>query len=299
MLHQLIQGKSGQVFHWGNTVPSGVAGYAPNCIFVDDNATGGEGVYVNTGSRTSCTFGRIGTAGAANTFTATQTFSGVVVLDAGDGAVAADAVLMGVGTTGSPSTSATANAKFIELRASTTAAASSDARGIYVRFAFDGEHASAGGEAIRGLSVVNENIGTAHGAHFGLAFKAEAGGSECAGLGVGLRGTLQIPAIASWAPAGTYAAGMFEIYSDSSASDPAGMTELSVLRLCNSGNATGAADVDTDAHIFSIQGFTAAADTTSALSSVSLAELPTCIGIRVKVGASLYYIPAVAVAGWN
>ena len=93
---------------------------------------------------------------------------------------------------------------------------------------------------------------------------------------------------------------MFELYSDGDASDPAGLTELSVLRLCNSGDATGKADVDTDAYLFSVQGFTAAADTTKVVSSVSLAELPgSTVGLRVKVGSTAYYIPCVAATEWN
>jgi hypothetical protein len=93
---------------------------------------------------------------------------------------------------------------------------------------------------------------------------------------------------------------MFELYSDGTASDPAGLTELSVLRLCNSGNATGAADVDTDANVISIQGFTAATGDTNAISSTSLAELPAgTVGIRVKVGSTVYYIPAVVSTEWN
>ncbi len=153
---------------------------------------------------------------------------------------------------------------------------------------------------MRGSTVVKSNVGTAHGAHFGIEFLATAGASECSGLGVGLRGTFMIPNVASWAPTGTYAAGMFEIFSEGSDSDPAGMTELSVLRLENSGNATGKADVDTDAFLFSIQGFTAAADTTKLLSSKSLAELPAnSIALRIKVGATTYYMLAVLATELN
>lgn len=174
---------------------------------------------------------------------------------------------------------------------------SGDARGIYDKLTLSG---TAGGEALRAYTYVTENLDTAHGAHISLGFCAEAGGSECSGLGVGVRGTLHIPNIASWKPTGTYAAGMFEIYSDGKASDPADMTELSVLRLCNSGDATGKADVDTDACIFSVQGFTAAAGVTNALSSTRLAELPAgSVGLRCKIGSSMYYIPAVISTEWN
>lgn len=211
-----------------------------------------------------------------------------------------NAVLLGGGTSSDPSVSSSANARFLDFNCSTTYAGSSDSRAAYLRIHFDGEDSNAGGEALRAYSIVNENIGTAHGAHVSLAFKAEAGGSECSGSGRAIRATLQIPDVASWAPTGTYSAAQFEIYSDGTASDPAGMTALSVLELSNSGDATGAADVDTDAAILSLQGWTAAADTTKAISSVSLAELPAgTVGIRVRIGSTLYYIPAVAATAWD
>ncbi|MDY6957714.1 MAG: hypothetical protein SVK08_01020 [Halobacteriota archaeon] len=222
--------------------------------------------------------------------------NGAVQLVAADGSDAANAVLMGIGTSADPATTATADKKFIEMRCSTSAA-SGDNRLAYLRYALEG---AGGGECLRAFTVVNENVGTAHGAHLSLGFKAEAGGSECSGLGVAMRSTLHIPDIASWAPTGTYASGMFEIYSDGDESDPAGVTELSVLRLCNSGDATGKADVDTDAFLISVQGFTAAADTTKVLSSVSLAELPTgTVGLRCKVGSTTYYLPLVVATEWN
>ena len=214
----------------------------------------------------------------------------------GGGAASASGVLVGGGTSASPNTTATADAKFVEFRCETTAA-SGDNRLAYLWYDMEG---AGGGECLRAMTSVNENLGTAHGAHIGLSYEAVAGGSETSGLGAAVRGTLHIPDVASWAPTGTICGGMFEIYSDGSASDPAGLTELSVLRLCNSGDATGAADVDTDAFLISVQGFTAAADTTKVLSSVSLAELPAgTVGLRIKIGSSTYRIPCVAEAEWN
>lgn len=206
------------------------------------------------------------------------------------------AKLLGGGTDASPLTSATADLKFLEFRCSSSVA-TGDNRLAYMRYQLTG---GGGGECMRASTVVKSNVGTAHGAHFGIEFLATAGASECSGLGVGLRGTLMIPNVTSWAPTGTYAAGMFEIFSEGASSDPAGMTELSVLRLENSGNATGKADVDTDAFLFSIQGFTAAADTTKLLSSKSLAELPAnSIALRIKVGATTYYMLAVLATELN
>lgn len=211
-------------------------------------------------------------------------------------AVSASGLLMGMGTSAAPVTDATADGKFLEFRCESTAT-SGDNRLAYFRYALEG---GGGGECLRALTRVASNLGTAHGAHLSLSFDATAGGSECSGLGCAVRGTMHIPNVASWAPTGTYAAGMFEIFSDGSDSDPAGMTELSLLRLVNGGDATGKADVDTDAFLFSIQGFTAAGDTTKLLSSVSLAEFPAnSVAVRVKVGATTYYLPMVLATELN
>ena len=204
----------------------------------------------------------------------------------GTPAVAASAVIAGVGTSASPCTIATADAKFMEFRCSTTAT-SGDNRLLYMEYTLAG---TGGGECLRVNTRVHANVATAHGAHFGLEFLNTAGTSECSGLGVACRGTLMIPNIASWAPTGTYAAGMFEIYSEGTNSDPAGMTELSVLRLCNSGHATGAADVDDDAFLLSIQGFTTPGTWTTGLTAATVNAACTT-ALRIKVGATTHWIP--------
>jgi hypothetical protein len=213
-------------------------------------------------------------------------------------APAASGLLIGGGTTANPNTTATADAKFIELRCETTAT-SGDNRLAYLRYALE---AAGGGEALRAFTNVNANVGTAHGAHISLSFEAVAGGSECSGLGAAVRGTTHIPNITAWAPTGTLYAGSLELYSDGPDSDPAGLTELAVLALSNSGDGTGKADVDTDASVISIQGFTAAAGVTNAISSTSPAEFDltsAALGIRVKIGSGIYYVPAIPAADWN
>jgi hypothetical protein len=195
--------------------------------------------------------------------------------------------LLGGGTSALPITTATASLKFIEYRCQSTAT-SGDNRLLYMRYALEG---GGGGEALRALTVVGSNLGTAHGAHLSLAFEATAGGSECSGLGVAIRGTLHIPDIASWAPTGTYSAGMFEIYSDGTASDPAGMTELSYLRIANSGG-TGKTDVDDDAFFMSIQGFTAgAAKTLTTGITAATMNTATTVALKIKIGATTHYLP--------
>lgn len=208
-----------------------------------------------------------------------------------------DGCIMKIGTSSVPKVNDTADAKFIQIYTD-SGATSGDSRLMYIRHYITG--AGGGGEALRVFTTINANAATGHGAHISLGFLATAGASELSGLGAAVRGTLHIPNVASWAPSGTLCAGMFEIYSDGTASDPAGLTELSVLRLCNSGNATGLQDVDTDGFLFSVQGFTAASGVTNVLSSTSLAELPaSSVGLRVKIGTGTYYIPAVIAAQWN
>jgi hypothetical protein len=50
---QIIKTLEGAVYGWGTTVGNSAEGWAPNALFVDTDATGGEGVYVNTGSSTT------------------------------------------------------------------------------------------------------------------------------------------------------------------------------------------------------------------------------------------------------
>jgi len=183
-----------------------------------------------------------------------------------------------------------------------TDATTGDIRNQYIRLAFTGD-GTQGGEALRAFTNVNGNLGTAHGAHISLSYSAEAGGSETSGLGTAIRGTTHIPDIAAWAPTGTVYAGLFELFSDGAASDPAGLTELAVLALSNSGNATGRADVDTDAALIAVNGFTAASGVTNVRSSTSLVldggELPPNVGIRITIDGAAHYLMAVPAASWN
>lgn len=213
----------------------------------------------------------------------------------GDATKVADALVLNIGTTANP-LDFTASGNVLNMRASFSHS-SGDARNIYTRLYLEG---SVGGDCIRAFTTVNNNVDTARGAHISLNFEATAGGSECSGTGTPLTTTLHIPAVASWAPTGTLYGQQIQIYSDGAASDPAGLTNLACLSIENAGNATGMADVDTDACIFSFAGWTAAADTTKVLSSVSLSELPTgTVGLRCKVAGVAYYLPLVVATEWN
>lgn len=195
-----------------------------------------------------------------------------------------DGPVISAGNTTTQVTSDTADTKFM-LACFDSGATSGDIRGLYLRLYRTADGTSQG-EALRAFTTVNANVAGAHGIHASLNFLATAGASETSGLGAAGRFTLHIPDVASWAPTGTYAAVQAEIYSDGTASDPAGMTELSFFRVVNGGNATGAQDVDTDAYLFSVQGFT------SGTGSMFLADVPGTLAasLRIKVGSTPYYI---------
>lgn len=190
------------------------------------------------------------------------------------------ALLMGIGNSTLRATTSTADSKFLSFYVENSAT-SGDNRGMYLRLYHSG--AGGGGEAARIFTTVqNVAAGTAHGAHVSLSFGTS---GTVTGLGVAGRNTLHVPT--AGAMAGTVSALQAEIYSDGSASDPAGATEISFIRVINDGNANGKADVDDDAFFFSAQGFTSGAG------NVFKTGAPTTLGasLRVKVGATTYYLP--------
>jgi len=133
---------------------------------------------------------------------------------------------------------------------SINSATSGDSRGIYVKHSITG--VGGGGDALRAYCVVDDVVGaTARGAHISLGFDSS---GTITGLGSAMTATLHVPATAGMT--GTVCAVNAEIYSDAATSDPAGATSISFFRVANSGDATGAADVDDDAVLFDLSGFT-------------------------------------------
>lgn len=162
-----------------------------------------------------------------------------------------DGCVIKCGTSSVPLVADVADMKFISLYFD-NGATSGDNRGMYLRLYLTG--AGSGGEAARLFTTIsNVTVGTAHGAHISLSFGST---GKLTGLGVAGRNTLHIPNQAM-SGGGTYAAVQAEIYSDGANSDPAGMTSLSFIRVCNDGNASGVADVDDDACLFDFAGMTA------------------------------------------
>ena len=112
--------------------------------------------------------------------------------------------------------------------------------------------AAVGADALRAFATVEDvAASTVRGAHISLSM-GESG--KVSGLGCALECTLHIPATAG--QTGSIAALKLAINSDAATSDPVGATNLSYVRFDNQGNATGGADVDDDAYLFSIFGHT-------------------------------------------
>ena len=205
----------------------------------------------------------------------------------GDQLASPDAIVLNIGTTASPIDS-TVSGNIVNIRASFTNT-SGDARNIYNRMYLEG---TAGGDAMRVFTTVNNNLDNARGAHISLNFEATAGGSECTGTGTPLTTTLHIPNVAAWAPTGTLYGAQIQIYSDGTNSDPAGLTTLACLSIENAGHATGMADVDTDAFLLNLGGWTAGSGKlfdTGHTGTTVVGNMTA--SLKIKVGATTYYIP--------
>ncbi len=159
--------------------------------------------------------------------------------------------LVDIGTSSYPRTDNTANVKFTSVYTS-CAATSGDSRNTYIRHYISG--AGGGGECLRAFTTVNNvAAATAHGAHISLSFGTT---GSLTGLGVAMRATLHIANQAYTGLGGTYAAIQAELWADGATSDPAGMTQLSLIRCVLGGNATGIADLDDDAYLLTLTGGT-------------------------------------------
>jgi hypothetical protein len=236
---------------------------------------------------------KIGYALEAITSGSTSTIQVALVLDTnkldflalGGVAPSANALFLGIGASATRATTATADKNAVEIRAETTAT-SGDNRGIYNRYYIGG--AGAGGESLRSFTTVEDvAASTAHGAHISLNFNDT---GSVTGLGVATRATLHIPNDASWAP-GTIAALQAEIYSDGDDSDTDGATEVSFIRVVNDGNASGIADVDDDADLLALSGFTIGAGN---MVQTETDETKFSHKIRCNVGGTTLYLMACA-----
>lgn len=180
------------------------------------------------------------------------------------------------------------NTKFLQFYLDSTAT-SGDNRGMYLRTYFSG--AGGGGEALRAFATINSVVcGTAHGAHISLNFVSTSNSGRLTGLGVAMRSTLHIPSDGDWT-SGTLAALQAEIWSDGTASDPDGLTELSFIRVVNGGDSNGIADVDDDANLLAISGGSIAGGN---MVQAETDETKFSHKIRCKVHGTTMYLMACA-----
>ena len=203
-------------------------------------------------------------------------------------------VLYGVGNSSSYYKVNEANAKFFEFRLE-NAATSGDNRGMYLRLKMSG--AGGGGEALRVFTTVQDvAAGTAHGAHISLNFGTS---GTVTGQGIANRCTLHLPTTALDSNV-TLSPLQAEVWSDGSTSDPGGSTLLSFLRVVNGGHANGRADVDDDAVLMELIGFTAGSghvvDNSDGTSGTTL-DFSNVVKLKIRVGSTTYYIPAAQTIG--
>jgi len=198
------------------------------------------------------------------------------------------ALLMGLGTSTSRAVTSTADSKFLSFYLENDAT-SGDNRAMYLRLYHSG--AGGGGEALRVFTTVNDVAASnAHGAHISLNFGTS---GTVTGQGIAMRATLHLPTTAL-ASNVTMAAVQGEIYSDGSSSDPGGSTKLSVFRAINAGHADGMADVDDDANLFELVGFTPAASNMiggNTAGSTTL-DFANWVPIRIDICGTAHYIVA-------
>lgn len=151
-------------------------------------------------------------------------------------------------------------------------------------------------DALRVFATVEDvAAATVRGAHVSLSFGSS---GTVSGMAAALEATLHMPS--GGGMAGTNYAVKAAINADGAGSDPAGATTIAFVGVVAQGTQAGIDDLEDDGVFLDFQGFTADADASHFLSSVSLAELPTgTVGVRCKVGSTLYYLPLVAAAQWN
>lgn len=156
------------------------------------------------------------------------------------------ALLHGLGTSGTPVGTTSGSVNFMGYWM-TTSSTSGDVRGLYTRLFFTG--AGGTGEAQRIFATVTDvAASTVRGAHISLSFATS---GTVTGLGVALECTLHLNS--GGTAGGTMAPLKVAINSDAAGSDPAGST-LSFIQVVNQGSAKD--DVDDDAFLFDISGFT-------------------------------------------
>jgi len=199
------------------------------------------------------------------------------------GAESASGLLMGVGTSALPATTSTADAKFIEVRAETTAT-SGDNRLQYLRYSVNG--IGAGGECIRAFTKLEAAGTSVKGAHISLDI---ASGGSASGLGVGVDSQILLADAAL--TGGTYAVSNLEAYSGGASTDVSGVTAFDIIRVSLGGNSTGAATIDAKANLFNFSGITAGS---GKLINTDITTHSAYAGIPINVAGTIKYLAVVS-----
>ena len=164
--------------------------------------------------------------------------TGKLSLDAQGGTASDSGLLIGIGTAGSPATTDVGGAKFIELRAETTAT-TGDNRLQYMRYYMNGVNTT-GGECLKAGTVLEKKIGTARG---GQASIEVSDVGYVSGFACGWDALLEVTnkAVPS---GGTYCAGQSQIMMTGSSSTLAATSQHSIHRFSVfGGDATAEATV--------------------------------------------------------
>jgi hypothetical protein len=200
------------------------------------------------------------------------------------GTAAANALLLGGGTSGDPMTTATAGKVFMEFRTESTAT-SGDSRALYIRHALNG--AGLSGEAIRAFTKVGAlALGSAaRGAHISLDFTAV---GEVTGLGVGVDAQLMM---ADALTSGTLAVLNAEAYGSAAGSNvPAG---TAFLRCNFGGDPTAIGNIEDNMDLISVQGGTLASGAMTGANTAGAGTLTftNWLLLRINLHGTTHYIP--------
>jgi len=187
-------------------------------------------------------------AGAAGLSVAgASALTGKVTLGLNGGAASASGILMGVGTSANPATTAVAGSIFMEFRTQSSAT-SGDSRCLYMRHDISG--AGGGGDALRSFIKVSAAAATCRGAHISVDL-ADAG--SLSGFGAAVDAQVMLGAAAYDDDVTSM---NLEIYGNAGAT-VTGRT--SMIRGVIQGDATAVADINANAFFLDLSNVTASA----------------------------------------
>jgi hypothetical protein len=257
---------------------NGGTGYAVGCEYIDTDAVAGAQLYVNEGTNTSCDFNSV--KSVTSLFSADNLVStnkkiqfrdsglyihssadgqldivadgriqltGKLSLGLNGGALSASGLLMGVGTSADPATTAVAGSIFAEFRTQSTAT-SGDSRGLYWRHDING--AGGGGDCVRAFSKVTGGATTVRGAHISLDLDTA---GSVSGFGAGVDAQVLFGAAAY---NDDVTAVNLELYGSAGAT-VTGRT--SMLRPVIQGDSTAVADINANAFFMDLSNVVASA----------------------------------------